>query len=244
MRDGGCCGRGETCGAKPARSKSPCSPSLLRDRADVARLVADHERDRDAVAARAAGAARAVHVAVLVLGRVEVDDVGDVGDVDAAGGDVGRDERVDVPALERGERALALVLGLVAVQRQRLDAARAEALDEPVGAALGADEDEREAAVALELVDERVELGLVQDLDEAVLDLRGLLRGRPVGVVARLAGVVPREVAGGAGERGREQQRLAPSRACARRCARGRGGSPCPSCGRPRRGRGSGCGRG
>ena len=39
-----------------------------------------------------------------------------------------------------------------------LDAARAEPLDEPVGAALGAHEHEREAAVALELGDERVEL--------------------------------------------------------------------------------------
>ena len=116
------------------------------------------------VAARAAGAARAVHVAVLVLGGVEVDDVADVGDVDAAGGDVGRDQHVDVPALERGERALALVLRLVAVDRHRVDAAGLQALDEPVGAALGADEDEREVALALELLDERLELGLVQDL--------------------------------------------------------------------------------
>jgi hypothetical protein len=85
----------------------------LGDRAHLARLVAEHERDGDAVAARAARAARAVHVAVLVLGGVEVDDVADVGDVDAAGGDVGRDQHVDVPALERGQRALALVLVLL-----------------------------------------------------------------------------------------------------------------------------------
>ena len=118
-------------------------------------------------------------------------------------------EHVDVPALERGERALALVLGLVAVDRHRLDAAGAQALDEPVGAALGADEDEREVAVALELLDERLELGLVEDLDEAVLDLRGLLRGRLVRVAPRVARVLARQVAGGAGERGGEQQRLA-----------------------------------
>jgi hypothetical protein len=58
------------------------------------------------------------------------------------------------------------------VDRHRVHAAGLQALDEAVGAALGADEDEREVALALELADERLELGLVEDRDEPVLDLR------------------------------------------------------------------------
>ena len=98
-----------------------------------------------------AGTADAVDVAVAVVRRIEVDDVRDPGDVDAAGGDVGRDQRVDMAGLERCQRPLALALGLVAVHRDGVDALGAQALDEPVGAALGAHEDERELAVAAQL---------------------------------------------------------------------------------------------
>ena len=51
-------------------------------------------------AAGAAGAADAVRVGLLVLGRVEVDDVRDVVEVEPAGGDVGRDQRRDLAGLE------------------------------------------------------------------------------------------------------------------------------------------------
>jgi hypothetical protein len=66
------------------------------DLADVAGLLGLDERDPDAGAARAARAADAVHVALAVLGRVEVDHVRDAADVDAAGGDVGGHERGDL----------------------------------------------------------------------------------------------------------------------------------------------------
>ena len=46
----------------------------------------------------------------------------------------------------------------------------AEALDEPVGAALGAHEDERELGV-VELLDQRVDAAVAVDGAEAVLDL-------------------------------------------------------------------------
>ena len=58
-------------------------------------LVARAERDRDAVGAGARGAADAVDVALRDVRQVEVDDVADAVDVDAAGGDVGRDQRLD-----------------------------------------------------------------------------------------------------------------------------------------------------
>src|SRR3954452_20431225 len=118
-----------------------------RDLLDVGCLGGADERDADAGAPGARGAARAVHVALAVGGRVEVDDVRDAGDIDAAGGDVGRDERVDGAGLEARQRLLALALALVAVHGDGLDAGVREAAQEPVGAALRAHEDQREFAL-------------------------------------------------------------------------------------------------
>ena len=52
-----------------------------------------------------------------------------------------------LPDSKRRERPLALRLRLVAVHRGGADVVLAEPLDEPVGAALGAHEDERAAAL-------------------------------------------------------------------------------------------------
>ena len=90
-----------------------------------------------------------------------------------------------LPELERGQRALALVLGLVAVHRDGAHALAAEALDEPVGAALGAHEHERELA-RRELLDERVEPRVAVDGAEAVLDLGRRSRRRRVLVPDRV----------------------------------------------------------
>ena len=58
------------------------------------------ERDGDAGHAGTAGAADAVDVIVRLPGHVEVDDVADAFDVEAAGGDVGGDEDRDLAVLE------------------------------------------------------------------------------------------------------------------------------------------------
>jgi hypothetical protein len=125
------------------------------------------------------------------VGRVEVDDVRDAHDVDAACGDVGGDEHVDRTRLEAGERLLALALGLVAVHRYRLDAVSLQALDQPVGAVLGPHEHERELAVVAELADERFDAMLMGDLDEPVLDvIAGVTGSRAVLVDSRLTRVL------------------------------------------------------
>src|SRR3954447_14104406 len=67
---------------------------------DVGLLLGEHERDAGAAAAGAAGAADAVHVVLVAVRRVEVDHVRDVVDVEAACGDVGRDQGRDLPRLE------------------------------------------------------------------------------------------------------------------------------------------------
>ena len=136
-------------------------------------LVGEHEADPGAAPPGAAGAPDPVGVGVLVAGGVEVDHVGDAVDVDPAGGHVGRDQRVDVACLEARQRPFALALALVAVHRDRLDRAAAEPLGQPVGAALGAHEDQRRAAlVVAQLRDQVVELlALGLDVEEAVLDV-------------------------------------------------------------------------
>jgi hypothetical protein len=70
--------------------------------ADV-RLFRQHESDAGAAAARAAGAADAMHVVLVGPGRVDVDHTGDRVDVEAAGGDVGCDEGRDFAGLELRE---------------------------------------------------------------------------------------------------------------------------------------------
>src|ERR687893_709722 len=101
-----------------------------------------HIPNRSAPLRPAALASDPVHVRVAIAGGVEVDHVGDVLDVDATCGDVGRDKSVHIAALEAREGSLPLVLRLVAMHRDRLEAVLGEPADEPVGAMLGANEDE------------------------------------------------------------------------------------------------------
>ena len=152
---------------------------LADDASDLALLARGHERDGDADAACAAGTAGAVHVGLAVFRRVVVDDVRDVVDVDAAGGDVGRDEHVDLAALEGLEGTLTLRLALAAVHGAGVDADVVEATREAVGAVLGAHEDDRETALLLEGVEQELDLVLALRVHEAVVHLGdGALRRR------------------------------------------------------------------
>ena len=72
-----------------------------------------------ALDARPAGPAHPVRVGVDVPGHVKVDDGADVGDVQAAGGDVGGDQDGELLALEGVDDAVALVLAQVAVDASK-----------------------------------------------------------------------------------------------------------------------------
>ena len=126
--------------------------------ADVVLLLREHERDALARAAGAARAADAVHVALAVLRRVEVDDVADVVEVEPAGGDVGGDERPRLPERKRSSDFSRADWDMSPCSATAATPRRVQLLGEPVGAALGAHEDERELAVGLEQLDEAVEL--------------------------------------------------------------------------------------
>ena len=119
-----------------------------------------HERDPDALAACASRPPDAMNICVAVSRGIEVDDVGDPIHVDPAGGDVGRDQRVDLTGFEPRQSLLALALGLVAVHRHCSDAVVAEAPDEAIRPPFGAHEDERELTLAAELPDERLDAAL------------------------------------------------------------------------------------
>ena len=56
------------------------------------RLVGQHQREGNAVVAHPAGSSNPMHVVRRVVGEVEVHNVRDALDVDAAADDVGRDE--------------------------------------------------------------------------------------------------------------------------------------------------------
>ena len=101
-----------------------------RNRSSRRRLSASScvdETDRVADRLGAAGAADAVHVILRLRRKVEVDDVRNAVDVDAAGGDVGRDQHAHVAGSESLQRRQALALRAIRMQRRRRQAGGARA---------------------------------------------------------------------------------------------------------------------
>src|SRR6185437_3683634 len=99
-------------------------------------LAARDQRDRDALGAGARGAADAVDIGLRNVRKVEIDHMADAVDVDAAGGNVGGDQRADFAGAEGRQHALPVVLRLVAVDGVGGDAGPGEALHHLVGAVL------------------------------------------------------------------------------------------------------------
>ena len=155
----------------------------------------------------------AVDVGVAVLGRVEVDHVGDALHVDAARCDVGGHQGATCSALEARERLLALRLRLVAVHGTACTPCAFSRLTSRSAPRLvRTNTSVRESCLARSARDQRVELGLVGDRHEAVLDLGPLRRGRVL-VAARASRVyASASRADLAVERGREEEGLAVAR--------------------------------
>lgn len=181
------------------------------DERPLVQVVPVDEGHGDAGLAGAAGAPGAVQVGLLVVGDRVVDHVRDVIDVDAAGGDVGRDQDVLLAGLERGHRALARLLAHVAVHRGRVEPAVAELVGQTLGGTLGAREDHGlAAAVGLEDAgDDLVLVQRVRAVDE-VVDVR--LGETLIGVgrpdVDRVGHEPARQRDDRAGHRGREKLRV------------------------------------
>src|SRR5262249_36981137 len=113
-------------------------PEPGSDATHVALLLGKDERAAPPGAAGSAGPPHAVHVALVVLGRVEIDDVCDVLEIESARSDVRRDERRHAAGAETVEGTLAAALPHVAVHGDDVDAASRKLLRQPVGAAFRA----------------------------------------------------------------------------------------------------------
>ena len=176
-------------------------------------IVPVDESDGCAGMPRAARAADAVDVDLLVFGALVVDDVRDVVDVDASCGDVGGDQDIDLAVTEGAQSLLASALAQVAVQRTDREAAGGQVLAQAGGGALGAAEDDG-AASALGLEDARDDLDFVHGVN-AVDDLLDRVDGLVlvVGVLRADVGRLDHEAAGqghdGAGHGRGEQHGVA-----------------------------------
>ncbi len=194
----------------PSSWNSSARSSRRGHPAHVALLLGGDQRDAGAAAAGPCRAADAVHVALVVLGRVVVDHVGDGVQVQASRGDVGRDQHVALALLEPLQRPLARLLRHVAVHGGRVHALVLQLLDDAVGAALRAHEHQRQLALLLvQELDQLVHLVVGADRHEPVVDHLGGLRVADHLVadrVARVHGGDPPDVAV---EGGREEHRLA-----------------------------------
>ncbi|OFA04350.1 hypothetical protein DUGA2_26240 [Duganella sp. HH101] len=103
-------------------------------------LVHADQRHGFAGGAGAAGTADAVHIVLRNVRQVVVDHVRQLVDVDAARGDIGGHQHLQLVVLELGQRLGARRLALVAVDRHGADAVVAQLFDQLVGAVLGAGE--------------------------------------------------------------------------------------------------------
>ena len=119
--------------ARRPRARSPASSPVLLLR-DEGEGVAHH--------LRAGGAADPVDVVLGDVGDVEVDDVRERLDVDAAGGDVGRHQHLQVAALEAGEGVACAAPGCGCRGCGRRRRRAVEELGEAVRPVLGAGEDQ------------------------------------------------------------------------------------------------------
>ena len=138
---------------------SPCDPAHL---CHVGRPDADGQSERllhAVVALRrpagrattpprgtgAGGAPGAVDVRGCVLGRIEVHHCADIVDVDAASGDVGGDECLDLAVGEGLQGPVSLGLAAAAVDGSRLDAELADLAGETICSMAGTGEHDRRA---------------------------------------------------------------------------------------------------
>src|SRR5690606_13509558 len=106
------------------------------DLLEIAHLVRGDESDRPTGPSRPAGAADPVDVGLRAVRDVVIDYVGDVVDIEATGGDVGRDQQPAAVVLEGQHHPVADALAEVTVQGFYVEAPVLQIPFEPRGADL------------------------------------------------------------------------------------------------------------
>ena len=137
---------GDVRGRRHLGQRELCADGALDELQAVA-LGGRHEADRLAGAAGTARAPDAVHVRLRLAREVEVDDEADAVDVEAAGGDIRRDEHVERARAEALDDLLALLLRDVARDGRSRDATLDECRADLLGSTAGAAEDDRGVGV-------------------------------------------------------------------------------------------------
>ena len=168
------------------------------------------EGEGGAAAAGASGPADPVDVLLGILGHVVVDDVLDIGNVQAASSNIGGHQEIERARAEIGHDAIALALAEVAMDSLGGDAGRLELSGETVDADLGVAEDKRAAEAAL-FVD-MAERGELVALGDFAVDLFDALGGALFGVdghAVRAAHVAVDQAADALGHGGTEERGLA-----------------------------------
>ena len=134
------------------------------DLAKIFGLIVRDKGDRVAGCFGTAGAADAVDIIFGKRGHVEVDDVRDALNVDAACGDVGGDHDLVFAGLKAFQCPLTLALRAAGVDRDRFDACPFEAAADLVGTVLGAGKDQHAVhLVVLEHVQQQFDLVFLLD---------------------------------------------------------------------------------
>ena len=142
-------------------------------------LGAVAEGNCGALGAGPRGAADPVNIRLRHFRKLEIDDMGDAVDVDAARRDVGCDHGTGVTFTERFERTLPLALAFVAVDRAGRDPVAFKMLGHLVGAAFGSREDDRPGHFRIgEKLDEEIALAASLNKQDPVADSVGGFRGR------------------------------------------------------------------
>ncbi len=185
----------------------------LVDQLPARDVVPVDQGDGDALVARAAGAAHAVQEGLLVFRRLVVDDVGHTLDIDAARGDVGAHQHVDLAVAERAQRLLARALAQVAVDGAGREAALLQLLGDVGRRALRTAEDHGQpAAFGLQDAGDELRLVHVVRTEDVLLDVgdgHALALGRGGADVRRLRHVPAGQADDRARHGRREQHRLA-----------------------------------
>ena len=176
---------------------------------EIRALFAKKEGGSNAAFTSAAGTANAMDEVFGDIGKIVIDDVGDVLHVDAASSDVGGDEDTILPALETSEGRGPLRLRAVAMNHGGVDALAVEALGDAFGAALGAGEDQAAAGLFAEQVEQRFVLAVGGNLESLEANIFRGLEGGTEGETNWVSGVVLHEASHGAFHGGGETHGLA-----------------------------------
>src|SRR5262249_36024163 len=158
------------------------------DIAQEADLLTVAQRDRDTFSTRARRTADTMHVGFRHVRQIEIHDVADAIDIDAARGNIRGNERPDFALTKGREHAFPLVLRFVAVNCFGADASPEQTTHDLIGAVLGPCEDQGTVdRFPPQHVDQDCRLCRAIDTNNALIDAFNRRGDRPYRDLERVA---------------------------------------------------------